>query len=40
MSLQNRIILVALGLLIWIVGSIYYAYRGPQVLETPTSATG
>jgi len=34
MSLQNRIILFALGLLIWIVGSIYYAYRGPQVLET------
>lgn len=34
MSLQNRIILLALGLIIWIVGSIYYAYRGPQVLET------
>jgi Family of unknown function (DUF5367) len=34
MSLQNRIILFALGLLIWIAGSIYYAYRGPLVLET------
>jgi len=34
MSSQNRIILFALGLIIWTVGSIYYAYRGPQVLET------
>jgi hypothetical protein len=34
MSLQNRIILFGLGLIIWIAGSIYYAYRGPQVLET------
>jgi hypothetical protein len=34
MSLQNRITLFALGLIIWIVGSVYYAYRGPQVLET------
>lgn len=34
MSFQNRIILLALGLLIWGVGSIYYAYRGHQVLET------
>jgi Family of unknown function (DUF5367) len=33
-SFQNRIILLALGLLIWGVGSIYYAYRGHQVLET------
>ncbi|WP_433966688.1 DUF5367 family protein [Tunturiibacter gelidiferens] len=33
MSLRSRIILFALGLIIWIVGSIYYAYRGPQVLE-------
>jgi hypothetical protein len=34
MSLQDRIILFALGVLIWIVGSIYFAYRGPQILET------
>jgi hypothetical protein len=34
MSLQNRIMLFAIGLIIWIVGSIYYAYRGPLVLET------
>jgi Family of unknown function (DUF5367) len=34
MSLQNRVMMFALGLIIWIVGSIYYAYRGPQVLET------
>jgi hypothetical protein len=34
MSLQNRIILFGLGLIIWIAGSIYYAYRGHQVLET------
>lgn len=34
MSLQNRIILFALGLIIWIAGSIYYVYRGHQVLET------
>ena len=27
MSSQNRIILFALGLIIWTVGSIYYAYR-------------
>jgi len=34
MSLQSRIILFAIGLLIWIAGTIYYAYRGAQVLET------
>lgn len=34
MSVQNRIMLFAFGLIIWIAGSIYYAYRGPQVLET------
>lgn len=34
MSMQNRITLFAFGLIIWIAGSIYYAYRGPQVLET------
>jgi uncharacterized membrane protein YdjX (TVP38/TMEM64 family) len=34
MNLQNCIVLFALGLLIWILGSVYYAYVGPQVLET------
>lgn len=34
MSLQNRILMFALGLIIWIAGSIYFAYRGPQILET------
>jgi hypothetical protein len=34
MTLQNRVMLFAIGLIIWIVGSIYYAYRGPLVLET------
>jgi hypothetical protein len=33
-SLQNRFVLFAFGLIVWIVGSIYYAYRGPLVLET------
>jgi hypothetical protein len=34
MNTQSRLLLLVLGLIIWIVGSIYYAYRGPQVLET------
>jgi hypothetical protein len=34
MSSQTRMILIVLGLIIWVVGSIYYAYRGPHVLET------
>ena len=34
LQMQSRILLIALGLIIWIVGSIHYAYRGPQVLET------
>ena len=34
MSMQNRVMLFAFGLIIWIAGSVYYAYRGPQVLET------
>jgi hypothetical protein len=34
MNLQSRIVLFTLGLLIWILGSVYYAYRGSQVLET------
>jgi hypothetical protein len=34
MNPRIRLSLLILGLLIWIVGSIYYAYRGSQVLET------
>jgi hypothetical protein len=29
-------ILLLLGLLIWIAGTIYYGFRGPAVLETTT----
>lgn len=31
---QDITLLLALGLLIWIVGTIYYANRGPAILET------
>jgi hypothetical protein len=34
MNMQNRIILIALGLFIWVLGSVYYAYFGPRILET------
>ena len=34
MNLQNRLLLLVSGLIVWIVGTIYYAYRGPHVLET------
>ncbi len=34
MSSHDRIILFALGCMIWIAGSIYFAYRGDQILET------
>lgn len=34
MNLQNRIILLALGLAIWIGGTLFYGYRGHRVLET------
>ena len=34
MKPKDIVVLLALGLAIWIVGSIYYAYRGPAVLET------
>ncbi|MBV8673558.1 MAG: DUF5367 family protein [Acidobacteriaceae bacterium] len=30
---QDVILLLALGLLIWIVGTIYYGLRGPAILE-------
>jgi hypothetical protein len=31
---QEMSLLFVAGLLIWIVGTIYYGYRGPTVLET------
>jgi hypothetical protein len=34
MKTQSCMVLFVLGLLIWILGTIYYAYRGPLVLET------
>jgi len=34
MNSQQCIVLFVLGLLIWTLGSVYYAYVGPQVLET------
>jgi hypothetical protein len=34
MGVRNSILLIVFGLVIWMIGSIYYAYRGPQVLET------
>jgi hypothetical protein len=34
MKTQDSVVLFVLGLIIWILGSVYYAYRGPLVLET------
>lgn len=34
MKTQNCIVLFVLGLLIWVLGTVYYADRGPLVLET------
>jgi hypothetical protein len=34
MNLQESAVLFLLGLAIWIAGTIYYAFRGGQVLET------
>jgi Family of unknown function (DUF5367) len=34
MKTQIRLLLVLSGFVIWIVGSVYYAYRGALVLET------
>jgi hypothetical protein len=34
MKTQDPIILFVLGFLIWVLGTVYYAYRGPSVLET------
>ena len=34
MNLQESAYLFFLGLAIWILGTVYYAYQGPRVLET------
>jgi len=34
MKLQESALLLFLGLAIWTLGTIYYAYRGPHILET------
>jgi hypothetical protein len=34
MNLQESALLFFLGLTIWILGTVYYAYQGPHVLET------
>ena len=34
MRMQECVLLLSLGLVIWILGTIYYAYTGQRVLET------
>ena len=34
MKIQECTLMLSLGLIIWILGTIYYAYAGHQVLET------
>lgn len=34
MKAQDAVLLLFLGLVIWILGTIYYAYTGPRILET------
>jgi hypothetical protein len=34
MKVHNIALLFVFGLAIWILGTVYYAYRGPAVLET------
>ncbi len=34
MKTRDSAILFVLGLILWILGSVYYAYRGPRILET------
>jgi hypothetical protein len=36
MKASDVTLLLLLGLLIWVVGTIYYASRGPLILETTT----
>jgi len=37
MKTQESLLLLAVGLAIWVVGTIYYAYTGHRVLETTTA---
>jgi len=37
MKTQETALLLALGLTIWILGTVYYAYLGPHILETTAS---
>ncbi|HEX8814609.1 MAG TPA: DUF5367 family protein [Terriglobales bacterium] len=34
MSLKDIVLLLGIGLAIWIAGTIYYGYRGAQILES------
>jgi hypothetical protein len=34
MKAPDVALLLVLGLIIWVAGTIYYAYRGPAILET------
>jgi len=34
MKMPERMLLLSVGLVIWILGTIYYAYAGRRVLET------
>jgi hypothetical protein len=37
MKVQDITVLSLLGLLIWVVGTVYYGYRGPAILETTST---
>jgi len=37
MKIRERMLLLLVGLVIWILGTIYYAYAGRRVLETTTA---
>jgi len=34
MKMQDGVLLFVMGLALWILGSVYYAYRGPRIFET------
>lgn len=36
MKTQEVVILLGVGLVIWIAGTVYYGIRGPQILESTT----
>jgi len=37
MKVQDITVLSLLGLLIWVVGTVYYGYSGPAILETTST---